>query len=230
MKTLVHGIENIPEETRVLEEEARQWYNDATGYVLSKVGSKSQKYNAWLEHLKLKDVFILTDLKRFGSALHGNIRHLNSSVEFILHKVADSTFDNLPIYVSMTRIDELNDVKNRWFDTSKLILMLKELNLAYKSKCYYSVAMLLRAIIDHIPPIFGVKSFSEVANNYKGEKSIKDQMKKLDTSLRKIADRFLHAHIKKIEVHPTETQVNFTQDLDVLLGEIVKILHSKNSH
>lgn len=46
----------------------------------------------------------------------------------------------------------------------------------------------------------------------------------LDKSLRKIADSFLHTQIRKKETIPNATQVDFRRDLDVLLGEIVRIL------
>jgi len=49
-------------------------------------------------------------------------------------------------------------------------------------------------------------------------------MTHLDKSSRKIADAFLHTHIRNKEVLPNKTQVNFSRDLDVLLGEIVRIL------
>jgi hypothetical protein len=84
--------------------------------------------------------------------------------------------------------------------------------------------MLVRAIIDHVPPIFGVKSFSEVASNYGGSRSFRESMQHLAVSARKIADGHLHVQIRASEVLPTWTQVDFSRDLDVLLGEVVRIL------
>jgi hypothetical protein len=49
-------------------------------------------------------------------------------------------------------------------------------------------------------------------------------MEHLDKSLRKIADAHLHPQIRKKEILPNKTQVNFSNDLDVLLSEIVRIL------
>ena len=74
------------------------------------------------------------------------------------------------------------------------------------------------------PPIFNCKSFGEVANNYQSSKSIKASMLHLGTSLRNIADSHLHQHIRQAEVLPAYSQVNFSADLDVLLGEVVRIL------
>jgi hypothetical protein len=84
--------------------------------------------------------------------------------------------------------------------------------------------MLTRAIIDHVPPIFGAKTFNEVASNYSGTKSFKDSMLHLSNSARKIGDSHLHVQVRSRESLPNRTQVDFSRDLDVLLGEIVRIL------
>ena len=84
--------------------------------------------------------------------------------------------------------------------------------------------MILRAIIDHVPPIFGVNTFQEVGNNYKGTKSFKKGMDRLNNSLRNIADSHLHIQIRNKEDLPTFNQVNFVADLDLLLSEIVRVM------
>ena len=129
-------------------------------------------------------------------------------------------------YVDFSRIQELNDLKkkgNIQFDLTKLIKMCEELNKCYSHKCFLAVAMMLRSILNHVPPIFGKQNFNEVANNYKG-KSFMESMKHLQENSRDISDRFLHNIIRKSETLPTNTQVDFRSDLDVLLEEIVRIL------
>ena len=86
------------------------------------------------------------------------------------------------------------------------------------------MVMLTRALMDHIPPIFNVSTFREVVSNYKGTKSFKASMEHLDKSCRNIADASLHVHIRSQEILPNRTQVNFANDLDVLLVEIVRNL------
>jgi hypothetical protein len=128
-------------------------------------------------------------------------------------------------YVDLSRLNDLRVVTSQQFDLTKLIRHCEELNKCYANECFLSVAMLIRAMLDHVPPIFGCKSFSEVANNYKGAtKSFKESMQNLENSSRKIADSHLHVQIRKKEVLPNKTQVNFSNDLDVLLAEIVRIL------
>lgn len=126
-------------------------------------------------------------------------------------------------YVNPDRIVDLKSLKNTSFDISKLIRFCEELNIAFQHKLYLSTAMLVRAITDHVPPIFIKNTFTEVANNF-GSRSFKDSMKNLDNSSRKISDSHLHTHIRKKEVLPNSNQVDFTNDLDVLLAEIYRIL------
>lgn len=127
-------------------------------------------------------------------------------------------------YVNPERIEELRSC-NSTFDLSKLIRMCEELNYNFTNENFYSVAMLGRAIIDHIPPIFEKKNFSEVANDI-GSKSVKKNLNHLNNSMRSISDGILHSHIRRKESLPNSTQVNFSQDLDLLLGEIVSFLNT----
>jgi hypothetical protein len=128
-------------------------------------------------------------------------------------------------YVSAKRIQELKAIKSEKFDLTKLIRLCEELNIANANNLNLSVVMLLRAILDHVPPIFSKNSFKEVASGY-GRKSFKDTIQPLENGARKIADNHLHEQICKKKVLPTSLQVNFSQNLDFLLAEIVSILQS----
>ena len=126
-------------------------------------------------------------------------------------------------YVDEKRLKELSKIKSDEFDFSRLIALLKELNVAYKNNLKFSIPPLIRIIIDHIPPVFGKTNFAEICGGY-GTRSFKDSMLILDKTSRKIADSFLHTQIRKSESSlPTDTQINFKNDLDVLLQEIVRI-------
>ncbi|MFA5000739.1 MAG: hypothetical protein WC531_00720 [Candidatus Paceibacterota bacterium] len=124
-------------------------------------------------------------------------------------------------YVDKKRFQALKK-KSGKFDFCRLLKMLEELDDASFSRNYISVILLIRAILDHVPPIFNLGTFSEVANNY-GAKSFKDSMMNLENSSRKIADSYLHTPIRAKESSPNDKQVNFSNDLDVLLAEIIRI-------
>ena len=143
-------------------------------------------------------------------------------------KKADAQTENankpMENYIDPGRMAELRALGTAKCDVSKLVRLCEELNLGRNSYCYFSIIMLTRAIIDHVPPIFGCSKFSEVANNYLGSKSFRESMQHLENSSRKIADQHLHCQIRKSETVPTLAQVNFANDLDVLLAEIVRLL------
>jgi hypothetical protein len=127
-------------------------------------------------------------------------------------------------YVHPERIKELEEIGSGKFDLCKLLMLCKELNDSYRTQSVLSIIMLTRALIDHVPPIFECRSFSEVANNYGGTKSFKESMERLNLSSRKIADQHLHTPIRKKESIPTMNQVDFSNDIDVLLAEVYRIL------
>ncbi|MCF6170724.1 MAG: hypothetical protein L3J66_07105 [Bacteroidales bacterium] len=125
-------------------------------------------------------------------------------------------------FIDSERILELTKITSDEFDFSKLIALSQELNWNYSNGNYLTVSMLSRAIIDHIPPIFGMGKFNEVANNC-GGKSFKKNMLNLNNSLRNIADNYLHQTIRNSEILPNKTQIDFKNDFDVLFAEIIRI-------
>ncbi len=115
-------------------------------------------------------------------------------------------------YVDKSRIRRLRQVRSREFDLQRLIRLCEELNKCFGSNSFCATAALVRALIDHVPPIFGARTFAEVANNV-GERSVKASLLRLETSSRNIADSVLHQQIRRREVVPNSTQVNFSNDL-----------------
>jgi hypothetical protein len=124
-----------------------------------------------------------------------------------------------PPYVSQHRLETLRGIKSSEFDLSKLIRLCEELNSNYSAGNFFSVAMLVRAILDHVPPIFSAMKFEDVKAKH-GGKSFKEQMDHLDNSSRKIADAALHEQVRRRETLPNMTRVYFAPALDTLLGEI----------
>jgi hypothetical protein len=138
-------------------------------------------------------------------------------------KITKDLDTNTVAYVNAERIKELKSIHSSSFDLTRLIETCNELNYAHKGNACLTVPLLVRSILDHVPPIFDLKTFKEVANNY-GTKSFKESMNNLENSSRKIADSYLHTPIRAKEALPNNTQVNFANDFDVLLQEIFRIL------
>jgi len=129
-------------------------------------------------------------------------------------------------YVDPSRIEELKSINHVNFDLRRLILLCEYINFSYSNNVFISIPLLIRTILNHIPPVFGsdYKKFSEVINNYSGDKSFKEQMNILNGSIRKLADNYLHSTIDKNVLLPNKTQIDQKANLDVLLAEVVKVL------
>lgn len=135
------------------------------------------------------------------------------------------------VFVDNSRINELEELNNTLpeFDLSKIIQICCEMNSTYSTGSFYSLASLQRMLIDHIPPLFDSKNFSEVANNY-GAKSFKKHMLHLDKSLRNISDSFLHQHVRKVEPLPNNVTINFSSAIDELLIEIIRLNKARQNN
>jgi len=67
-------------------------------------------------------------------------------------------------FIADSRLAELRKLTSAQFDFKKLIRLCEEINTAYSQECYFATAMLTRGLLDHVPPVFGKNSFTEVAN------------------------------------------------------------------
>jgi hypothetical protein len=181
--------------------------------------------------LRLGTIGFAFRLSSPGSAINEAVGLIDAGIRQMQRKTRPAAIGasgpTKPPYVEGSRIAELASIRGKPFDLSKLVQLCKELNIAAENECNMTVAMVVRTIINHVPPIFGYDTFAEVANNYGGGgSSFKKSMKHLHDSLKNIADRHLHTTIRPTESLPTPQQVNFHQDLDVLLEEIVRILRA----
>jgi len=82
--------------------------------------------------------------------------------------------------------------------------------------------LITRAILDHIPPLFGFRTFKEVNGQHAAGRSFKSIAEFLDSSARKVADQHLHEPIRRKEMLPTSVQVDVHQQLDFILAEAVR--------
>ena len=161
---------------------------------------------------------------RMRTTLNKAIEQIKLEIDTTSQPEAIKLMTSQKDYIHQDRIKELREISSDKFDLCKLLKFCEELNDCYRVNNLFAIIMLTRALIDHIPPIFGFKTFSEVVNNYSGTKSFKESMDRLNASSRKIADQHLHTPIRKSESIPTMNQVDFSNDIDVLLAEIYRLL------
>jgi len=108
---------------------------------------------------------------------------------------------------------EGGQVGSTW-QCDKLLHLIAELNDNYHNNNAHSAHAMLRAILDHIPPLFGYTDFAEVANNYRWSRTDKLYMKRLlETKLQ--GDEALHSPISQkpgsqLSIHdlPPRRQIN----------------------
>ncbi|MBC7838406.1 MAG: hypothetical protein H7Y39_07185 [Nitrospiraceae bacterium] len=127
-------------------------------------------------------------------------------------------------YVNETRISELEAKANPKFDTARLVRLCQELNAAHRAGALMATIMLVRAVLDHVPPVFGVQNFDQVVNNHQWGRSDKKSITQLQASSRNVADAYLHTQMRNRETLPTFQQVDFRSHVDVLLAEIGRLL------
>ena len=209
---LIPTKEEIEEITRDLSETARGiWFNPGH----QPAASSQDAYQSIVPRARLSLVVAIKEMER-------DARQRPAPASGAAQ--GELVVDDRRSYVDPKRVEELRQTTSTSFDLTRLLALCDELNVCFPSGANHATAMLLRAILDHVPPIFGCTSFQQVANNYPGSKSFKECMQSLDSGARKIGDGHLHTQIRPREVLPTATQVNFSAQLDVLLGEIIRIL------
>lgn len=127
-------------------------------------------------------------------------------------------------FVSEHTIAELIALPRTTHDFSRLAVLCKELNVTAAGEAHMATMMLLRAIMDHIPPAMGkFTTFADFAAHYPGTKSFKDQMANFNQMARKAADGHLHSQIRRRESVPTAEETNLRTPLGALLREIVRL-------
>ncbi|MFD3908839.1 hypothetical protein ACFXOL_20995 [Streptomyces californicus] len=102
-------------------------------------------------------------------------------------------------YISDENISALENVTTK-YKLDKLSSLARELNENYNSGHPYASQMLLRAILDHVPPAFGQKTFDSVVANVSWSRTDKAHMKKLRDT-RASADDVLHRQIRQSPSH-----------------------------
>ncbi|WP_141758572.1 hypothetical protein [Duganella sp. HH105] len=128
-------------------------------------------------------------------------------------------------FIATSRLEALRGIEHVEFDCTRLICLCEELNACATGGHAHAVILLTRAILDHIPPVFGLGSFAEVASNYGGGgKSFKSSAERLEKHARKVADRMLHQVIRNREVTPEMQEVEFSRELETVLAEACRIL------
>ena len=150
----------------------------------------------------------------------------NSELESLLYDIEDAlehadtgSLATASQIVQSTVIDRLHDASSHRFDTSFLVRLCKEINSCYAHGNTVATALTMRTVLNHVPPVFGQRSFKDVAAQC--GRSHKDLFMHLEDGLRKIADRLGHGTIDKSVSYPSASQVEpYKPPFEVLLNEV----------
>lgn len=170
--------------------------------------------------------FIPSQLKEFGIEISDEIVGDHS----FGCEIKDVLIEN-DNFINHSRIKELVDLNEKCkYDLSKLITFCKEINSNYIHHNYYSVALLLRTLLNHVPPAFnGKDSFDQVLAELNGpkHKTKREILSRLHELQRKFADMVTHEKLKEFEPEMTLQQVSFKPEVDYLLQEVIIELRKK---
>ena len=125
-------------------------------------------------------------------------------------------------------LSNLMSLRDKKFDTRKLAKMCTELNDAYSRGNYISCALLLRAIINHVPPVFAATTFAQVVAN--SGRSIGAVLSRLNDDARPIADFHTHILIRSTESLPTKNQLEpYKPATEILIQEVIAKLNEAST-
>ena len=116
-------------------------------------------------------------------------------------------------------VRRLDYLASSTYDVASLVRMCKEINSSYAHGNVLAVALLMRTVLNHVPPVFGQGTFAQVLANV--GKSLKDSFDHLENGLRKVADFHTHRTIAAVETYPSAAQVEpFKPQFELLLQQV----------
>jgi hypothetical protein len=128
--------------------------------------------------------------------------------------------ESTDILVEPSVVDQLRKCASRTFDLTKVVRFCEELNSSYSAGNYMASTLLIRALLNHVPPLFGHATFQQVVSQ--SPRSVKELLRPLEEVSRDVADLHTHSVIRHKENLPTKGQIEpFKANLEVLLHEII---------
>ncbi|MGW0779147.1 hypothetical protein ACWD01_37500 [Streptomyces sp. NPDC002835] len=178
-------------------------------------GSSGTEDGAWWRELR-REIRQYREAATLEKYVHTTARLITAQAEALPapHPLvpAPAPVPDVGPYVAEELIADL-EAKDAAFRTDKLLALVRELNASYAHQHPYACQMLLRAILDHIPPVFGQEKFQQVVAHGPWGRTEKVYMKQL-TEFRASADDALHRQIGtrtsrfSISDLPTRASVN----------------------
>jgi len=120
---------------------------------------------------------------------------------------------------------QLRAVSKAKLDPCKLVRMCEELNDSYARGNFVASLLLIRAIMNHVPPAFGTSTFAEVVAQ--SGRSIKAILARLNDDARPLADLHTHFLMRATDHLPTKNQIEpYKASFEVLMQEVLGNLNA----
>jgi hypothetical protein len=150
--------------------------------------------------------------------------NLQGIIDYLREVSQDPSYEvgvaNNSSFLDQYLISHLKSVRSLAFDFIKLIRFCEELNDSYRRGNYLACTLLIRAVMNHVPPIFGMETFAQVVAG--SGKSLKAVLSRLQDESRPIADLHTHMLIRSRESLPTKNQVEpYKAGFEILIQEIL---------
>jgi hypothetical protein len=172
-------------------------------------------------NVEIDDLYSAYDAKAELDAL---IPDIETVLEFA-DNIGASAGVNMCI-VEPSLIARLAEKKSNAVDVGTLIKMCREINSSYAHCNILATVLLMRTVLNHVPPVFGHENFTQVVAN--AGRSLKESFEHLENGLRKVADFHAHRKITASESYPSIVQVEpFKPQFELLLQQVETSLSAK---
>ncbi len=117
-------------------------------------------------------------------------------------------------------VERLALLRSSQFSLSFTVTMCNEINSSFRNGNVVATILLMRAVLNYVPPIFGHDTFPQVVAS--SGRSLRDSLDHLENGLRKIADFHTHRRLGSADLCPTRAQVEpFKPQFELLLQQVV---------
>jgi hypothetical protein len=121
-------------------------------------------------------------------------------------------------------LDKLDRVPTTSGDVEFLVRVCGEINFCFSQGHTLATLLVMRALLNYVPPIFGHQNFAQVAAH--SPKSVKKHLENLEEGLRSVADYQTHRVMKRGDCYPSPGQVEpFKLAFELLIEQVIQQLH-----
>ena len=149
---------------------------------------------------------------------------LSAAIDYLKETTGNPEYEgqlvNASTFIAPEVLASLRAATSAQFDFTKLIGFCEEIDDAYRRGKYLSAILLIRAVMNHVPPVFGQVTFAAVVAN--AGRSVKPMLERLEHEARPIADLHTHILIRPRESLPSRNQVEpYKGSFELLLQEVM---------